>query len=256
MMHPFRGSIRSSVVGRGSNDEREKTASVRYDLDLNSRNLSAILDIFDPAHYTRPPGKAGRLVFGALAQGLKSGEKGLSALASGTSAGAVDFSAGTCLIHRRFLGSDHETYYRPGQVLQRSRGGSWRERGTREINGSAMFSPVWLVELLRGAIDARHIDDQTSDDGQPMEGIRAVGMPQLASAGSVHGMALPELRPEVEYPIPLDERLDSERRLVRLVATFPSGEPDDVVKEWTNGSVELCLSNFGRASVPASPLRT
>jgi hypothetical protein len=234
---------------------KEMTASVRYDLDVNSRNLSAMLDIFDPAHSTQPPGKAGRLVFGAIAQGLKSAEKGLSALASGASEGAVDFEAGTCVIRRRLLGSEHETYYQPGQVLQRSRGGSWRERRTREIHGSAMFSPVWLVELLRGAVDAGHMDNQTSD-GQQVERIRAVGIPHLDSARSVHGMAMPELPSEVDYAITLDAWLDAESRLVRLVATLPSAEPDDVVKEWTNGSVELRLSNFGRASVPASPSRT
>ena len=46
---------------------REGTARVRYEVDIKSRNLSAILDIVDPAHASPPVGKAGRLMFSAIA---------------------------------------------------------------------------------------------------------------------------------------------------------------------------------------------
>jgi hypothetical protein len=80
-------------------------------------------------------------VSGVVAQTLRSAEKGLSMLASGASEGAADFVAGTCLLHRRFVAVEYETYYQPGRVLQRRIGGAWREKGKRRATGSAMFSP-------------------------------------------------------------------------------------------------------------------
>jgi hypothetical protein len=227
---------------------QEGTAHVRYELDMKSRNLSAILDILDPAHASPPAGKAGRLVFGVVAQGLRSAEKGVSMLASGTSEGAVDFRAGSCLLHRRFVGIEYETYYQPGRVLQHRVGGAWREKRTRQITGSAMFSPIWLVELLRGTTEAHRVRDEPSG-----RRIRAVATPDLAAPYSMHGMTTPSLPDEVDYAIRLDVWLDPEGRLARLIAAFPSGEPDEVVKEWTSGSVDLRLSDFSQASVPPPP---
>ena len=51
-----------------------------------------------------------------------------------------------------------------------------------------------------------------------------------------------------DYALLLDVWLDAEARVSRLIATLPSGERDELVKEWTSGSVDLRLSDFGRYS--------
>jgi hypothetical protein len=203
---------------------------VSYDLDVKSRNLSAVLDILNPAHASPFVGKAGRLAFGVVAQGLKSAERGLSVLASGSSEDAADFVAGTCLLRRRFRGADDETYYQPGHVLQRRVSGTWREKLMRQIDGSAMFSPIWLVELLRGTTEAHYVRDHASG-GQPGDRLAAMAAPSIATSRSAHGMTVPLLPNDVEYSVRLEERLDSDGRLVRLTATLPSGEPDEIAKE-------------------------
>jgi len=231
---------------------QERTASVGYDVELNSRQLSAVLDILNPAHADPPAGKAGRIAFGVLARGLKSAENGVSALASGGGEGAADFGGGVCLLRRRFAGLEYETYYEPARVLQRRVGGAWRQKRVRPFNGSQMFSPIWLVELLRGTTRAAPVGDQSTED-QPLEQIRAAASPYLAAKQSVHGMDLQPVPEDEVFVLSLDVWLDGKGRVVRLIATLPSGEPDDIVKEWTTGRVELHLGEFARASVPRPP---
>ena len=111
----------------------------------------------------------------------------------------------------------------------------------------------------KAAVRSGPVADRVRDEpsgGHLSKHIHAVANPELAAPRSWHGMTIPLLPDGMEYLMQLDVWLDPEARVTRLAAALPSREPDEVVKQWTAGSIDLRLSNFRRESAPPLPAET
>src|ERR1700690_1048424 len=126
------------------------TATVAWSAQISFRQWSAIADIFHPDHFSARFGRPARGVWLGTGHVGAAVDRGFSKLTSADSHGEVDFQTGACLLTGRELGLALDLCFRPGSsTLRRHRRGNWHEMREQSAQGSVVYSPVWLVELLR-----------------------------------------------------------------------------------------------------------
>jgi hypothetical protein len=234
------------------------TARVAWSVESSLRQWSTIADRFDPDQFSSPLGRAARsgwLGAGSVARAV---DRGFSKLLSAEAHGVADFQTGGCLLTGRKLGLALDLYFRPGSTtMRRHHGGTWREERERSAPGSVVYSPIRLVELLRGVTEATLMGAETVD-GAPCQHLNARCDPRLAAQLSRHGMKLPEIGSpdpdsaellEDERSVPTDLWIDGSGCLRRIRTTLQIGGPDQTTKQY--GMIaELSLRDLGAAVTP------
>ena len=160
-------------------------------------------------------------------------------------------------------GSSHETYLRPGlPVVRWHRGSGWEATPAQPARGSSPYSPVWLVELLRGVTAAAEIKLETVD-GARCRHLRARCDPSHAARRSRHGMELVDLigSSELDAPdlwidkwsAPTEIWIDSSWMRAPHPRSFHAGVPDETIQETTGFRAEIVLRDLGTAPVLVPP---
>jgi hypothetical protein len=112
-------------------------------------------------HRSTPVGRIARGAWLGAGSVSRAVDRGYSRLMSAEGRGLIDFGTGGCLLSGRKLGLALELYFRPGSsALRRQRGGRWHEEREQSAQGSAVYTPVWLVELPRGVTEVTGSKDE------------------------------------------------------------------------------------------------
>jgi hypothetical protein len=238
------------------------TAGVAWSAQVSFRSRWAIADISHPDHFGSGFGRTARAVRLGVGSVGRAFDRGSSKLTSADSHGVVDFQTGACLLTGRKLGLALDLCFRPGSsTLRRHRGGNWHEMRERSAQGSVVYSPVWLVELLRGATEAT-LSEHEAVDGTLCRRLTARCDPSVAAQRSRHGMKLFDFdsresdtpdRFEDQRSVPTDLWIDSSGCLRRIRTGFQMGQPDGLVKPTYGLVAELSLRDLGTAAAPMPP---
>jgi hypothetical protein len=253
------GSVTTDVLSevRAASDLTMEagTARVTYDLELGSVGLSLLADLFNPANADPPGRKGARAVWSVVGGGLKAAEKGLLNLANGCSEGVIDFSCGDTLLIRRMLGREYQSYIgATGITMRRTGDGTWRTKTRSSSDAPAAYSPIWLVELPRGATSAKDLGRELVDGASCL---RAQATCDLAQATSLSAHVT-DARPSpggTTGDLRIEAWIDTSGRLRRIRTKLMTVEPHQFMTTPPNGRLELNLSDFGGPPplVPPTP---
>jgi len=198
----------------------EQTARLRYEWDVSTVGLSAVVDAIAQVNTLAPAMGATRRAWSLVGRAVKAGDSAASRAVTGRSSGTIRFQSGQCSCQPRgFLGA-RALYFAPGlRLVQARTGGAWRESSAVPIEGSPSFTPMWLIELPRGTESVKLVEEETVG-GVSCRHVRGDVDARAAAAASVHGMQLgPWADPQRSGQsdgLGIDAWVDSDGRLRRM----------------------------------------
>jgi hypothetical protein len=225
------------------------TARVSCAAVFRAGAFGRVVDILAASKTDPPLSKTASRAWSLVGRGIKLAEKASDGKTT-RSEGVADFRSGGCVTVRVMLGRQFETYFLPGRLLERRRGGRWREKSMVRFEGSYQYSPMWLVELPRGAMEATVLNEEPVD-GAPCRHIGGVADPQQAATRSVHGMSEGVVaRRGSGHTVPLEVWIDSSGWLRRVRTAIEITDPDHPSQDSTCWSYEVTLGDLGTAPAP------
>jgi hypothetical protein len=227
------------------------TARITYDTDLKSSVMARVVDFVSEEGPTPPPSKAVGAVWSLVGRGVKAVERGLAQNLSGSRDGVADFRAGACLVRGKNSGSDDEMLFLPGRTVAH-RHGRWRQTSSRPFVGAAQYTPIWLIELLRGATRATIVDHETIA-GLVCRHVKGTADRREASRRSTHGISLSIGGRVADRPAQFEAWIDADGQLRRVRCTPSMPDPEDASKPWATGAFAVTLTDLGGAPAPEVP---
>ncbi len=226
-------------------------ARVIYEMQLESRLAARLIDLVAEADVTPEPSKPARTAWSLVGRGLKAAEKGVGEWASGRSEGVADFGLGACVLRRRMLLVETETLYLPGRILERHRGGRWRQKSTQPFVGSAVYSPIWLIDLLRGTTAAALVGQDMVGE-MPCRHIRGTADRREASRLSEHGISTQIGRRRADWPADFEAWIDA-AGVLRRIRCEPKMHDPDMSEVVAAGTFDVTLADLGLGQSPELP---
>jgi hypothetical protein len=219
------------------------TARISHAMEYRAGAFGLIVDTLAASEKDPPLGRAASAVWSLVGRGIKLAENAADGKTTRTE-GLADFRSGSCVTTRHMVGRKPvQTYFRPGRRLERHPGGRWRETSTR-FAGSFKYSPMWLVELPRGATEAVALGEEPVD-GAPCRHMSGTADAEQAAARSIHGMDC--VSGASAQQIPFEVWIDRSGRLRRVRTATHLPDPENPGQEITTGIYEVTLSDLGNA---------
>jgi hypothetical protein len=221
------------------------TARISHAMEFRAGAFGRIVDILAASEKDPPLSKTASGAWSLVGRGIKLAENAADGKTT-RNEGVADFRSGGCVTtHRTFGRRPIETYFQPGRLLERRPGERWREKLAR-FDGSFRHSPIWLVELPRGATEAVAVNEEPVD-GVPCRHVSGMADPELAATRSIHGMERAVGDRASGQLVPYEVWIDRTGRLRRVRAAIEITDPEQAGQKLSGSNYEVTLSELGEA---------
>jgi hypothetical protein len=226
---------------------RLATARVRHDWDAQTLQFGGLLDWLEGHDEFEVETDAEKAMWSQIRDWVTTVDDALSTTATGRRDGVVDFAAGRCIVTHA---DGERLYYEPARTLAQRDSGKWKPRTLRPFEGSRAFSPVWLVELARGASGLTVAGIETISGAQCRK-IAGSSDPRLAAERSWHGMQ--QLGSgETDRPVAFEVWINPSGELVKVSASRAATGVIGGVDLSSSVRAEVTLSDLGQGA-PIDP---